>query len=79
MQRIKIGTRVRHPKFKGIGRVTKIFPDHAAMSAEFPNGSIEREPWNRFTVVDRDLGPDMDGVRDGDCEEAEEADDEGED
>ena len=75
MHKIKIGTRVRHPKCAGIGRVTKNFLDSATLSARFANGNVEQEPRRNFTVVDRDLDPDMDGVRDGDCEEAEEAED----
>jgi hypothetical protein len=69
---LRIGTRVRHPKFQGIGRVVQSFPDRASLSARFANGHIELEPRGNFTVVDRDLEPDMDGVRDGDCEEFDE-------
>ena len=69
---IKIGTRVRHPRFAGIGRVTKIFLDPPALSAKFANGRIEHESRGNFKIVDRDLEPDCDGVRDDDNEATDE-------
>ena len=66
---IKIGARVRHPRFAGIVRVTKIFLNPAALSAKFRNGRVEREPRGNFKILDRNPEPDLDYVRDGDNEE----------